>query len=156
MPKKSKRVPKNGPVWHRTAEEATLDQTPKFNAHACKPAPTAIQSTTTPNKEAAGKENSTEGPATAGLSPFHGQPNERCFAPCAAHSDCALSEFGFCNEFRSPNARTATNTRPHGLENRCKPRIRKMQVSPNARIRCKSSIWQATRIPSNATFVANP
>ena len=36
MPKKRKRIPKNGPVWHRTAEEATLDQMPKFNAHACK------------------------------------------------------------------------------------------------------------------------
>jgi hypothetical protein len=39
MPKKRKkktlRVPKSGPVWHRTAEEATLDRMPKFNAHAC-------------------------------------------------------------------------------------------------------------------------
>ena len=38
MPKKRKRsrsVPKSGPVWHRTAEEATLDQMPKYNAHAC-------------------------------------------------------------------------------------------------------------------------
>ena len=36
MPKKKKtRVPKNGPVWHRTAEQATLDQMPKYNAHAC-------------------------------------------------------------------------------------------------------------------------
>lgn len=34
MPKK-KRIPKGGPVWHRTAEQATLDRMPKYNAHAC-------------------------------------------------------------------------------------------------------------------------
>lgn len=35
MPKKKSRVPKSGAVWHRTAEQATLDRMPKFNAHAC-------------------------------------------------------------------------------------------------------------------------
>ena len=36
MPRKKKnRVPKSETVWHRTAEEATLDKMPKFNAHAC-------------------------------------------------------------------------------------------------------------------------
>ena len=35
MSKRKNRVPKSGPVWHRTAEEATLDRMPKFNAHAC-------------------------------------------------------------------------------------------------------------------------
>ncbi|MBQ9041918.1 MAG: hypothetical protein IJ111_03800 [Eggerthellaceae bacterium] len=35
MPKKKSRVPKSGPVWHRTPEQATLDQMPKYNAHAC-------------------------------------------------------------------------------------------------------------------------
>ena len=40
MPRKKKnRVPKNGPVWHRTAEQATLDQMPKYNAHICKSGP---------------------------------------------------------------------------------------------------------------------
>ncbi len=29
------RVPKDGPVWHKSAEEATLDKMPKFNGHAC-------------------------------------------------------------------------------------------------------------------------
>ena len=29
-------VPKSGPVWHRSAEEATLDQMPKFNGFRCK------------------------------------------------------------------------------------------------------------------------
>jgi len=35
--KKSKkgRVAKTGPVWHRSAEQATLDRMPKYNAHAC-------------------------------------------------------------------------------------------------------------------------
>lgn len=33
--KKRERVSKSGPVWHRTAEQATLDQMPKYNAHAC-------------------------------------------------------------------------------------------------------------------------
>ena len=33
--RKKQRVPKSGSVWHRSAEEATLDQMPKFNAHAC-------------------------------------------------------------------------------------------------------------------------
>lgn len=35
MPRKKRAVPKTGPVWHRSAEEATLDRMPKFNAHAC-------------------------------------------------------------------------------------------------------------------------
>ena len=35
MPKKKRRIPKDGPVWHRSSEEATLDKMPKFNAHAC-------------------------------------------------------------------------------------------------------------------------
>ena len=34
MPKK-KHIPKSGPVWRRSAEEATLDKMPKYNAHAC-------------------------------------------------------------------------------------------------------------------------
>ena len=35
-PKTSKRaVPKSGPVWHQSAEEATLARMPKYNAHAC-------------------------------------------------------------------------------------------------------------------------
>jgi hypothetical protein len=34
MPKKN-RIPKSGPVWRRSAEEATLDKMPKYNAHAC-------------------------------------------------------------------------------------------------------------------------
>lgn len=32
---KKRRVSKDGPVWRRTAVEATLDQMPKYNAHAC-------------------------------------------------------------------------------------------------------------------------
>lgn len=35
MAKKKPRIPKDGPVWRRTAEEATLDKMPKYNAHAC-------------------------------------------------------------------------------------------------------------------------
>ena len=33
--KKKHRVAPNGPVWHRSAEQATLDRMPKFNGHAC-------------------------------------------------------------------------------------------------------------------------
>lgn len=33
--KRSPRVPKGGPVWQRSAEQATLDRMPKFNGHAC-------------------------------------------------------------------------------------------------------------------------
>ena len=33
--KKKTRAPKAGPVWRKTAVEATLDQMPKYNAHAC-------------------------------------------------------------------------------------------------------------------------
>ena len=29
-------VPNSGPVWHLSAEEATLSRMPKYNAHACK------------------------------------------------------------------------------------------------------------------------
>lgn len=32
---KKKRVPASGPVWRKSAEEATLDAMPKFNAHQC-------------------------------------------------------------------------------------------------------------------------
>ena len=35
MPKKRKGIPKDGPVWRRSAEQATLDRMPKYNAHAC-------------------------------------------------------------------------------------------------------------------------
>ena len=35
MPKKKCSVPKDGLVWRRSAEEATLDRMPKYNAHAC-------------------------------------------------------------------------------------------------------------------------
>lgn len=35
MPKKRRRIPKDGPVWRRSSEEATLDKMPKYNAHAC-------------------------------------------------------------------------------------------------------------------------
>ena len=40
MPKKRRHVSKDGPVWRRSAEEATLDRMPKCNAHACEPART--------------------------------------------------------------------------------------------------------------------
>ena len=33
--KRTASAPKSGPVWHQTAEEATLAQMPRFNAHAC-------------------------------------------------------------------------------------------------------------------------
>ena len=33
--KRKNTAPKSGPVWHRSAEDATLDQMPKFNAYAC-------------------------------------------------------------------------------------------------------------------------
>ena len=29
-------VPKNGPVWHRSAVEVTLDKMPRYNGHICK------------------------------------------------------------------------------------------------------------------------
>ena len=35
MPGKKHKAPKKGPVWHRSAEEATLDRMPKYNAFAC-------------------------------------------------------------------------------------------------------------------------
>ena len=35
MSGKKKHVAKRGPVWHQSAEEATLAQMPKFNAHLC-------------------------------------------------------------------------------------------------------------------------
>ena len=33
--KRKRAVAKNGPIWHLSAEEATLAQMPHFNAHAC-------------------------------------------------------------------------------------------------------------------------
>lgn len=35
MARKKKRIPKSGPVWRRSAEQATLDAMPKFNGFAC-------------------------------------------------------------------------------------------------------------------------
>lgn len=32
---KKKRASKSGPVWHLSAEEATLAKMPKYNGHAC-------------------------------------------------------------------------------------------------------------------------
>ena len=32
--KKKNKVSKNGPVYHRTAEQATLDKMPKYNGYA--------------------------------------------------------------------------------------------------------------------------
>lgn len=32
---KKKRARKSGPVWHLSAEEATLSEMPKYNGHAC-------------------------------------------------------------------------------------------------------------------------
>ncbi len=37
--KKRKHLPQTGAVWHRSAEQATLDQMPKYNAHICKTGP---------------------------------------------------------------------------------------------------------------------
>ena len=39
MSKKKTRASQSGPVWHRSAEEATLDKMPKYNAHICKTGP---------------------------------------------------------------------------------------------------------------------
>ena len=39
MSMKRKKVAKTGPVWHKSAEEATLDQMPKYNAHQAKTGP---------------------------------------------------------------------------------------------------------------------
>ena len=33
--KRAAGVANSGPVWHQTAEEATLAQMPRYNAHAC-------------------------------------------------------------------------------------------------------------------------
>ncbi len=35
MPRKKRAFSKSGPVWHQSAEEATLARMPKYNAHAC-------------------------------------------------------------------------------------------------------------------------
>ena len=35
MPSKKHRAPNKGIVWHRSAEQATLDSMPKYNAFAC-------------------------------------------------------------------------------------------------------------------------
>ena len=71
MPKKKNRVPKNGPIWKRSAEQATLDRMPKFNAHACG---TGAHGDTKYNrarqKNAWQKEMNHEGARSRGLLPF--------------------------------------------------------------------------------------
>lgn len=36
MSKRTRTAPKTGPVWHMSAEEATLAKKPHYNAHICK------------------------------------------------------------------------------------------------------------------------
>ena len=71
MPKKKRSVPKNGPIWHRTAEQATLDAMPKYNAHVCR---TGAHGDTkynrTKQKRAWQRDFDREGARTRGPRPF--------------------------------------------------------------------------------------
>ena len=39
MAKRKHRMPSSGPVWQRSAEDATRDRMPKYNAHICRTGP---------------------------------------------------------------------------------------------------------------------
>lgn len=71
MPRKKTRVPKSGPVWRKSAEEATLDRMPKFNAHACGTGPHGdAKYNRARQKSAWQKEIAQEGARTRGCLPF--------------------------------------------------------------------------------------
>ena len=74
MPGKKKgRVAKSGPVWHVSAEEATLRQMPKYNAHACGTGPHGdAKYNRARQKSAWQREMSREGARTRGRLPFPG------------------------------------------------------------------------------------
>lgn len=69
--KKVRHVAKSGPVWHQSAEEATLARMPKYNGHACG---TGVHGDVKYNrarqKQALRKEIQQEGPRTRGVLPL--------------------------------------------------------------------------------------
>ena len=73
-------VPKNGPVWRQSAEEATLARMPKYNAYACGTgAHGDAKYNRARHKQAWIRELDKEGPANRGAFPFDlalmGQPS---------------------------------------------------------------------------------
>ena len=71
MPSKKNRVAKSGPVWHRSAEQATLDRMPKYNAHACGTGPHGdAKYNRARQKRAWQREMSNEGARNHGRLPF--------------------------------------------------------------------------------------
>lgn len=82
MPKKKRLVPKSGPIWHQSAEEATLAHMPKYNAYACgSGAHGDAKYNRARQKQAWRKELNAEGPRTNGGLPFCGQTS---LGPCSA------------------------------------------------------------------------
>ena len=78
MPRKKRSIPKSGPVWHRTAEEATLARMPKYNAHACGTgAHGDAKYNRARQKQAWRKELHGEGPCIRGGLPFCAQRRRR-------------------------------------------------------------------------------
>ena len=64
-------VPKNGPVWRQSAEEATLARMPKYNAYACGTgAHGDAKYNRARQKQAWIRELDNEGPANRGAFPF--------------------------------------------------------------------------------------
>ena len=69
--KKKRRVASSGPVWHMSAEEATLARMPKYNAHACGTgAHGDAKYNRARQKQAWRKEIDLEGPRNRGVLPF--------------------------------------------------------------------------------------
>lgn len=83
MPKK-KRIPKSGPVWRRSAERATLDKMPKYNAHACGTGPHGdAKYNRAKEKQAWERELGRQGTRNRGSLPFGGRAFG--YAPFSSH-----------------------------------------------------------------------
>lgn len=69
--KRRSSVPVNGPIWHQSAEEATLASMPKYNAYACGTgAHGDAKYNRARQKQAWIEELGKEGPANRGAFPF--------------------------------------------------------------------------------------
>ena len=97
-------VPKNGPVWRQSAEEATLARMPKYNAYACGTgAHGDAKYNRARHKQAWIRELDKEGPANRGAFPFDlalmGQPSLLEFRNRPSSSPSPRSwEVGFRSE----------------------------------------------------------
>ena len=109
MSKKKTRASQSGPVWHRSAEEATLDKMPKYNAHICKTGPHGSAKYDRAKAKRDWQREMSQGIArTRGRFPFLGG---------ARPSRCTKRDSPFWYNFL-PHGVAMANFSPHGVRRR--------------------------------------